>query len=165
MVTKFRHLTDVEVSDIKMYCDASSVGFGGYLVSDAEHLLNDTGMYDSWSEGEMSQSSTWRELEEVHRVFCHNIDKVKGKSVKVFTDNKNVQHILKVGSKKTVLNKINKEIISLCDDNDVQIHSEWIPRSLNTQADHLSRQTDSDDWGIQWWVFEVLDRQWGSAYI
>ena len=139
---KFRHLTEVEVADIKMYCDASSVGFGGYLVSGAEQLLGDTGMYDSWSEGEMSQSSTWRELEAVHKVFCHNIDKVKGKSVKVFTDNKNVKHILKVGSKKTVLNKINKEIISLCDDNDVQIQSEWIPRSLNTQADHLIEQTD-----------------------
>ena len=58
---------------------------------------------------EKCQSSTWRKLEAVHRVFCHNIDKVKGKSVKAFTDNKNVQHILKVGSKKTVFKQRNNQ--------------------------------------------------------
>ena len=45
-------------------------------------------------------SSTWREAEAVKRVMKSNMNDIKGKKVKVYSDNKNVQSILKIGSKK-----------------------------------------------------------------
>jgi hypothetical protein len=77
-VHKFSQLTE-KVADIKMFCDASDVGFGGYLVSD-EHLLIESVMHDSWDAEEASSSSTWRELEAVNRVICHNVDLLKEKN-------------------------------------------------------------------------------------
>ena len=31
----------------------------------------------------------------------------------------------------------------------------------NQEADSLSRKGDNDDWGMQWWVFKMLDEKWG----
>ena len=42
---------------------------------------------------------------------------------------------------------------------------EWIPRHLNERSDYLSRCRDSDDWSIQDWIFQTLDKQWGSHTI
>ena len=50
-------------------------------------------MFGKWNSKESCQSSTWRELEAVKRVFCYNLDKVVDKSIQVVTDNKNVKHI------------------------------------------------------------------------
>jgi hypothetical protein len=47
--------------------------------------------------------STWRELEAVNRVLKSNAESLTGVSLKVYTDSKNVETILRVGSKKTYL--------------------------------------------------------------
>jgi hypothetical protein len=44
---------------------------------------------------------------------------------------------------------------------DISISSQWIPRESNKEADSLSRMNDCDDWGIQTWVFMLLDKEWG----
>jgi len=46
------------------YSDASSSGYGGYLVEHGNLVAN-----GQWSSEEASQSSTWRELRAVRRVL------------------------------------------------------------------------------------------------
>ena len=48
-------------------------------------------------------------------------------------------------------------------ENDISISSQWIPRESNKEADSLSRMNDCDDWGIQTWVFMLLDKEWGYS--
>jgi hypothetical protein len=79
----------------------------------------------------------------------------------VVSDNKNVKNILEVGSKKVILNDICLDIVQTCSDNSILLSSHWIPRNKNAAADSLSRRGDNDDWGIQWWVFKLLDEKWG----
>jgi hypothetical protein len=54
------------------------------------------------------------------------------------------------------------DIHETCVENDISISSQWIPRESNKEADSLSRMNDCDDWGIQTWVFMLLDKEWGS---
>ena len=49
--------------------------------------------------------STWREAGVVNRVLNSNLDHIRGRKVKVYSDNKNVQTVLKVGSRKENLQK------------------------------------------------------------
>ena len=56
--------------------------------------------YWVWNEWESKNSSTLREIETVKRILCDSADLIKNKSVEIKSDNKNVPHILKVGSRK-----------------------------------------------------------------
>ena len=155
-------LTDANLFDTHMYCDASNSGYGGYLASEAGILDDGSCMYGNWSTSESAMSSTWRELESVNRMIKNSVEKLKGKNVYVNTDNKNVETILKVGSRKRALQDIDIEIHNTCQENCITISSNWIPRDKNDKADKLSRLNDCDDWGVQSWVFSYLDTIWGK---
>ena len=47
-----------------VYSDASSSGYGGYLVEHGCHIA-----HGQWLPNERIQSSTWRELDTVHKVL------------------------------------------------------------------------------------------------
>ena len=157
----FCHLTERDVIDLKMFSDASNTGYGGYLADQNDEFIANSDMFGNWISHEMKQSSTWRELEAVNRVLHQNLSNIQGKTVQIISDNRNVSHILQVGSKKECLNEIGLEILDVCVSNDIRVVPLWIPRSINVQADRLSRCFDCDDWGIQWWVYLSLDLQWG----
>ncbi|CAG2185810.1 unnamed protein product [Mytilus edulis] len=70
------------------------------------------------------------------------------KSVSINSDNKNVPHILKVGSKKSILQNIAVDIHNICSEKNITLNSKWLPRADNQYADKLSRNTDNDDWGV-----------------
>ena len=159
--SRFSQLTEKQLIDLKLYCDASGEGYGGYLTSSDDKRISGTTVFGNWFSDESKESSTWRELEAVRRVMFSNKTKLTGQSVEVISDNKNVKHILNVGSKKVKLNDICLDIVQSCDENDVILKSTWIPRDKNTEADRLSRVGDNDDWGVQWWVFKKLDEKWG----
>ena len=114
-----------------------------------------------WNVQERVKSSTWRETEAVRRVLLSNVNQLRGKNVKVFSDNKNVQFVLEAGSTKEDLQIIATEVNSFCVENQISLSVGWIPRSLNEKADHLSRCKDSDDWEISDYVFKELDIRWG----
>ena len=86
---------------------------------------------------ERSKSSTWREAEAVKGVMARSVEKLRGKRVKVFSDNKNVQTVLEVGSTKEELQSIAPEVNDFCDHNCISLSAGWIPKSLNERADHL----------------------------
>lgn len=119
------------------------------------------GVTGQWTSEEMLKSSTWRETEAVSRVLKSNGQLLKNKTVKVYTDNKNVVPILQTGSRKNELHEIACEVNKTCQKYNIEIISEWIPRCKNEIADILSKCGDSDDWSIKTWVFQELDIKWG----
>ena len=43
----------------------------------------------------------------------------------------------------------------------IHLEVQWIPRTLNQQADYISRLIDTDDWQITNEFFLFLDERWG----
>ena len=87
--------------------------------------------------------------------------KLQGHKVKWFTDNQSVRSIVTNGSKKTHLQDGALCIFETCMKYSLRLEVEWIPRSLNEQADYLSRIMDYDDWKVDPSWFAVLDTLWG----
>ena len=143
-----------------VYSDASDTGFGGYMV---EH--GPCTAYGQWSPEEAIQSSTWRELSAVYRVLHSMAAKLRNSRVRWFTDNQNVVHILRVGSKKQHLQKVAMDVFTLSMSNHIHLEPEWIPRELNEKADYLSRIIDFDDWKLNPAVFAELQQMWGPHTI
>ena len=140
----------------EIFSDASHMGYGGYI-------LNKRGseVLGAWSNEESLESSTWRELWAVNRVFCSVAKGLEGQTIKWYTDNQNVKQILEVGSRKPRLHKITLDTKFKCVSVDAKTFMHWVPRSQNVQADFLSKCKDRDDWQITNAVFTALDQQWG----
>ena len=153
-------LTGSEASDAKLFCDTSGEGYGGYVTLD-DCDQGEFKMFGSWNSIEADQSSTWRELEAVNRVVKSSTRFIENKRTDLYTDNKNVETILKIGSKKPVLHDISMEIKDVCLTHNIELNPKWIPRGQNVKADKLSRVSDCDDWGVQSWVFDLLEKIWG----
>ena len=67
------------VCNFDLVCDASDVGFGGYIdmFSSNDDKMSVGHVYGSWASEESLHSSTWRELEAVNRVLKSNISCLK----------------------------------------------------------------------------------------
>ena len=65
------------------------------------------------------------------------------------------------GSKVTKLQSLALSIFSNCARLVIYLEIKWIPRSVNYQADLLSRTIDFDDYTIHDHVFRMLDCKWG----
>ena len=89
-----------------VYSDASSTGYGGYLVDTGEE--NVQGMWDS---SDALKSSTWRELRAVDLVLKSLVTKLSCRRTKWFTDNQAVSRITTRGSMKKDLQDI---ALSIC---------------------------------------------------
>ncbi|VDI18026.1 Hypothetical predicted protein [Mytilus galloprovincialis] len=137
-------LTFNEDQDYHLFCDASGKGFGGHLTAGSKDEPLE--MFGSWSVNEQNKSSTWRELVAVKRVLHNFTNLIKDKIIRVYTDNKNVTHILRVGSRKASLHENVMQIHEICKNQSIKLSSVWIPREQNTHADMLSRRSDCDDW-------------------
>ena len=143
-------------------CDASDVGFGGYIEFSPSHDKESFGhVFGSWTLHESQQSSTWRELEAVNRVLKSNISCLQNEKVRVISDNKNVSKILHIGSKKPYLQSIACDIEDSCSKFDIKIHGLWRPRNENKKADYLSRINDRDDWEVSDQVYQYYEQLWG----
>lgn len=104
----FRNIDLSETRDFELFSDASDVGYGGYInptVQRSDKSSSQQGgdivlqkdrvtVSGSWSQEECNKSSTWRELESVHRIINTHSDDLKGSSLVVYSDIKNVSHIL-----------------------------------------------------------------------
>ena len=152
-------MTYNEAQDAYIFCDASDKGFGDHLTTGSEDEPLE--MFGSWSLDEQVQSSTWREFEAVKRVSTHFSTGLQGRTVRVYPDNKNVAHIIRVGSRKISLHKSVMSVHELCKNNSIKLSIVWILRKYNSHADTLSRKSDCDDWVVQDWLFKYLDNLWG----
>ena len=78
--------------------------------------------------------------------------------VKWYTDSQAAARVVEVGSMKLDLHRIARSIFSICIQSGIYLDIQWIPRSLNEQADYISRLIDTDDWQI---THKFLDELWG----
>ena len=83
-----------------------------------------------WSESEAARSSTWRELKSIELYLRSSKDHLKGKSVRVFTDNKSCVSIVSCGSSKAELHDLALSIFELCVKYAVSLEVQWIPREM-----------------------------------
>ena len=78
--------------------------------------------------------------------------------VKWYTDTSQAAaKVVEVGSMKFDLHRIARSIFSICIQSGIHLEVQWIPRSLNQQADYISRLIDTDDWQITNEFFLFLD--------
>ena len=142
------------------YSDASSLAWGGYSVNFCGLTAK-----GNFSESEMNSSSTWRELSATFNVLRSFINLIEGKVIKHRTDCQNVVRVLNSGTKKFDLQNLVCDIFNLCIKHNIQLHSEWIPRNENWNADYISKDVDRDDYMLNPEIFAAADLRWGPHSI
>lgn len=68
---------------------------------------------------------------------------------------------VKKGSTKPALQALAIQIFEICWKDKINIFMQWIPRSQNDIADHLSKLVDTDDWEISPQLFKIIKNKWG----
>ena len=139
-----------------VYSDASATGGGAFI-----DFNNDFVCHKLWTENESLRSSTWRELSVIEFSLKSFAPVLKGSHVKWYTDSQAAAKIVEVGSMKLDLHRIARSIFSICIQSGIHLEVQWIPRTLNQQADYISRLIDTDDWQITNEFFLFLDERWG----
>ena len=66
--------------------------------------------------------------------------------MKWYTDNQGVVHIVSSGARRSHLHDGAMAIFELFFQYSIKLETDWVPRSLNLQANFLSRIVDYDDW-------------------
>ena len=65
-----------------------------------------------------------------------------------YTDRQAASKVVEVGGMKFDLHRVAGSIFSTCIESGIHLKVQWIPRSLNQQADCISRLIDIDDWQL-----------------
>ena len=88
---------------------------------------------------------------------------LKGSHVKWFTDNQAAARIVELGSMKLALHKKGEKnsVFDICVQSGIYLDIQWIPRTLNQQADYITRLIDVDDWQTINDLFLSLNARWG----
>ena len=140
--------------------DASDFACGGHahFVDKEEFDL----FYQAFSSMESTLDSNGREMLAILYALRSFKALVRGKVVKLYTDNKNASIISMKGSMSLRLQRQALKIFQFCAMNNVTVEIEWIPRSLNEYADSLSRVVDFDDWSVSTVFFDYIASLFGS---
>jgi hypothetical protein len=77
----------------------------------------------------------------------------------MYFDNKGVTSIVRKGSMNVELQSVAFKIFTLCLRNSISLEMEWLPRTLNERADYWSRIVDYDDWGISFYLLNMIRYQ------
>ena len=87
--------------DVLTYSDASGEGWGGFAGQFSEKVAR-----GCWSSADCMKSSTFREVKAISRLVLESYsEEVRGKEVLHWSDNRNVQVVLSVGSRKEELHQ------------------------------------------------------------
>ncbi len=138
-----------------MCCDASAVGSGAVICNEFHTA------HKNWTEQEAKTSSTWRELNTILFAISSFLPIISESKIKVYTDSQSAARIVEVGSMKLELHKLAMSIFNMCLSSKIVLEVEWIPRTINEQADYISRLVDTDDWIISHQLFKVISESWG----
>ena len=90
--------------------------------------------------------------------MLYNAELFEGTKVKVYFYNKNVKSILLKGDCKSDLQSIALKVNEFCDQREITLNPEWLPRALNERADFLSKLSPVEKWSIGNLVFDHLCR-------
>ena len=144
-----------------IFTDASEKGYGGFICERLSKKL----CVGQFTNKEISESSTTRELLAVKYVLQSFGHLLVNEAIKVHIDNLNASRILSIGSSKSHLQKIAVDIFCLCLKRNIKLTSQWIPREENIESDELSKYNDTDDWGIDFHSFNYLNKKYGPYSI
>ena len=140
-----------------VYSDARATGCGSVIGFNNEYVC-----HRMWTDSESLQSSTWRELCAIEFSLRSCAPVLKGSHVKWFTDSQAAARIVEVGSMKLDLHKIARRIFDICVQSGIYLDIQWIPRTLNQQADYISPLIDVDYWQTTSDLFSSLNERWGQ---
>ena len=87
--------------DYVIFTDASNHAYGGFISNS-----NATEAYCVWSEQEQVQSSTFRELKDIHNVIESYARLLAHSKVKLFSDSQRVCTVFDKGSPKIILHQL-----------------------------------------------------------
>ena len=116
----------------------------------------------SFNEVECLESSTYRELIAVKYILQSFGNLVADEKILWYTDNMNTARIIKVGRKKPKLTTIALDIFAFFISKNIEIHPIWIPREQNCEADKISKDLDSDSWGVDQDTFNFIQSKFGK---
>ena len=142
-----------------VYSDASDHACGSFIQNENKVF------HQNWSPAERTKSSTWRELKTVELALISFAPSLHSLQITWFTDNANVASIVHSGSKVPELQDLALRIFHVCASFGISLELKWILRSVNSDADHLSRIIDFDDYTLNDDVFHMLDFRWGPHTI
>ena len=111
------------------------------------------------------RSSTWQELETILFALHSFLPFISNSRAKLFTDNQAAAKIIETGSMKCHLHELAFEIFDFCLKNLIRLEVDWIPHSLNDQADYISKLIVVDDWCLSEVFFETINTEWGPFTI
>ena len=121
--------------------------------------------FKNFSEYEIKQSSTWRELFAIQFALHSFAPKISNKSVHWETDNYAASLIVASGSNTEHLQTLAEDIYELTVKHSIVLQVKWIPQHKNRIADPLSKSYDFDDWGTTDTLFHYLNSLWGPFTI
>ena len=154
-----RSLTRYSLPVTLVFSDASSFACGGcaFRVDSEEFDL----FFQAFSSLESGLDGNARELLAILYGLKSFRASLTGKVVKVFTDSKNAASISAKGSNSLRLHALALENFAYCAAHDISLEVEWIPRSLNSYADSVSRVVDYDDWAVSTIFFQQVSSIFG----
>lgn len=122
--------------------DASAQGWGGQL--------NDLLYSGSWSQHERMLHSNVLELLAILKILKIVMSQLKNKCLSISSDNRSVVAYLRNegGTKSSTLMKLTFKILTLLDQNHVQMSIHFIPGRYNSVADRLSRSRGISEWHL-----------------
>ena len=141
--------------------DASDTGLAAYLYNNNNLKVS----FRNFSPSESQMHSTWRELFAIRFSLDSLSVFLKGKAVLWKTDNYACSLIVKSGSGKQNLQTLSEEIHEICQKENINLETQWVPRETIPFADKLSRYRDTDNWEITGEFFNYLEKLWGPFTI
>jgi ribonuclease HI len=143
---------------ITITTDASASGWGATLGK-----LQASGFWDMETK---RASSNQRELLAVVMAIMSFKDKIRGKDIRILSDNATtVAQINLLSGRTQKLNKILRRLVNLSSELGIRLTATHLPGDQNTTADALSRVKDKSDWMLNPHLFIILDRIWGPHTI
>ena len=148
------------LSDYVAHTDAGAIGWGGWI---QRYYSDDMSLARGYlTTIQREQSSTDRELVAILQVLISFVHKVRGTSVKLYTDSQAAYFILLNGCSSVMpLHRLAVRLFWFCTEHRVALDVYWIPREENQLADYLAGIFDKDDWRLHTFFFRMLDRLWG----
>ena len=135
-----------------MFVDASDFAIGGTWESLNGVLTFNSDLPDDL----IDKSSAERELFAIRSLIQTFADQLKGQAVLLHTDSQVAEIVCRKGSSKPYLHRYALDIFELCKTVNLDLCVIWISRDLNDDADHLSKNSDTDSWTTRPRFFEKI---------
>lgn len=148
---------------VQIATDASQEGWGAKVLGGQDSKSKAQGFWDS----DMAQnSSNQRELTAVLLALMSFLERLKGKTVQILTDNIcTAAYVNFQGGPCEQLHRVATKIWTLVLTNNIDITAKYLRGVLNVQADELSRVQSQYEWALHPRLFQYLDNVWGPHTI